>query len=334
MRQAKSLDLPVKIYHPVNDRNPVIVLTWVGSEPDLPSIVLNSHMDVVPVFREHWKHSPFAAEMDEDGKIFARGAQDMKCCGMQYLAAIRELKRDGVQQFKRTIHIMYVPDEELGGLLGMMKFCTSDEFKALNVGFSLDEGMASPTEEFNVFYAERCIWQVTIENKGNEEHEIHKNKIKLLRSFLFPHLLNYTFIPFDILPYFSKVVITCFGQSGHGSLLFKNTPGEKIHYIIDKFMNLRKMELAKLENNPELTIGDCSTVNLTMLNGGSQANVVPPSLSATFDIRLANDVDLDEFNKKVSKPQCELLFYEQSFVFILFEIRLISGVQRLVVALN
>lgn len=53
-------------------------------------------------------------------------------------------------------------------------------------------------------------------------------------------------------------------------MLFKNTPGEKIHYIIDKFMNLRKMESAKLENNPDLTIGDVTTVNLTMLNGGTQ----------------------------------------------------------------
>lgn len=37
------------------------------------------------------------------------------------------------------------------------------------------------------------------------------------------------------------------------------------------------------------------------------ANVVPPSLSATFDIRLANDVDLNEFDKKVSVLYCELI---------------------------
>lgn len=97
------------------------------------------------------------------------------------------------------------------------------------------------------------------------------------------------------------MVIKCSGQGGHGSMLFKNTPGEKIHYIIDKFMNLRKIELAKLENNPELTIGDVTTVNLTMMSGGSQANVVPPNLSVTFDIRLANDVNIDEFDKMVRK---------------------------------
>lgn len=227
-RQAKSLDLTVAVHHPANDKNPVVVLTWIGSEPNLPSIILNSHMDVVPVFPDKWKHSPFGAEMDDDGKIFARGSQDMKSVGIQYLAAIRALKRDGVQQLKRTIHITFVPDEEVGGVLGMMPFVQSNEFKALNVGFSLDEGIASPTDEFIVFYSERSIWEI---------------------EFI------------------------CNGQSGHGSLLLKGTPGEKIHYIIDKFAQFRRQESAKLSDNAELKIGDVTTVNLTMLSGGAQGKI-------------------------------------------------------------
>lgn len=224
-KQAKNLDLPIAVYHPVNDRNPVVILTWAGSQPSLPSIVLNSHMDVVPVFAEHWTHRPFDADIDEDGKIFARGAQDMKSVGVQYLAAIRALKRDGVQRLKRTVHIMFVPDEEVGGYLGMEKFVKTNEFKALNVCFSLDEGIASPTEAFDLYNAERTIWQI---------------------EFI------------------------CHGHSGHGSMLFKNTPGEKIHYLMDKFMSFRKQQSNRLDNNPELTIGDVTTVNLTMINGGVQ----------------------------------------------------------------
>lgn len=40
----------------------------------------------------------------------------------------------------------------------MKVFVHSNEFKALNVGFSLDEGLASANEEFPVYYAERSIW--------------------------------------------------------------------------------------------------------------------------------------------------------------------------------
>lgn len=92
----------------MNEKNPVVVMTWLGTEPSLQTIVLNSHMDVVPVIEKTWTHPPFAAEIDSKDQIFARGTQDMKCVGLQYLIAIKSLKQSGVK-LKRTIHIIYVP---------------------------------------------------------------------------------------------------------------------------------------------------------------------------------------------------------------------------------
>lgn len=40
----------------------------------------------------------------------------------------------------------------------MEAFLLCQEWKDLNVGFALDEGLASPTEEFTVFYGERMPW--------------------------------------------------------------------------------------------------------------------------------------------------------------------------------
>ncbi|KAH8382466.1 hypothetical protein KR009_003685 [Drosophila setifemur] len=252
-RQAEQLELPMKVFYPANEQNPVVVLTWEGLQPDLPSILLNSHMDVVPVFPENWTHPPFGAEIDEKGRIFARGTQDMKCVGMQYLAAIRALKRNNAK-FKRTIHISFVADEELGGRLGMRPFVTTNDFRALNVGFGMDEGLASPTEEFPVYYAERAVWRV----------------------------------------YFNIS-----GTSGHGSLLLPNTPGEKLNFIVAKMMGLRREQVQRLENNPEMVIGDVTTINLTKLSGGVQSNVVPPLLTVCFDCRLALDVEHQEFEDQV-----------------------------------
>jgi aminoacylase len=96
--------------------------------------------------------------MDEDGKIYARGAQDMKCVGMQFLAAIRFFIRNNIR-LKRTIHLTYVPEEEIGGFDGMKEFIHTEEFKKLNAGCSLDEGIASETDVFKVYYAERAIWR-------------------------------------------------------------------------------------------------------------------------------------------------------------------------------
>lgn len=65
-------------------------------------------MDVVPVIEEKWTHPPFAAEIDADGKIFARGTLDMKSVGMQYLAAVCALKREKMS-LRRTVHVVFSP---------------------------------------------------------------------------------------------------------------------------------------------------------------------------------------------------------------------------------
>lgn len=92
----------------VHPNRPVLILTWRGSDPSLPSIMLNSHLDVVPVFPEHWETDPFAAHKRPNGDIVARGAQDMKCVGMWYLEAMRRLKVTGMTPL-RTIHTTFVP---------------------------------------------------------------------------------------------------------------------------------------------------------------------------------------------------------------------------------
>ena len=47
-RIAKELDLPHFITE-MEPGKPIFVMTWEGLEPQLPSILLNSHTDVVPV---------------------------------------------------------------------------------------------------------------------------------------------------------------------------------------------------------------------------------------------------------------------------------------------
>lgn len=60
------------------------------------------------IFKEKWTHKPFSAHVDGKGNIYGRGAQDMKCVGIQYLEAVRRLKLQGVT-LRRTLHISFVP---------------------------------------------------------------------------------------------------------------------------------------------------------------------------------------------------------------------------------
>jgi len=187
LAQAKEVGLEAQIFEYVKEK-PVVVLTWKGKDPSLPTILLNSHVDVVPAEKSKWVHDPFAAVQDKDGNIFARGSQDMKCVGMQYLEAIRNLKNKGFEPL-RTIHLSYVPDEEVGGVDGAGNFVASKDFENLNVGVVLDEGLASPGENYRVFNGERSPWWLQIKTTGAPGHgsklydnSAYENLVKSLES--------------------------------------------------------------------------------------------------------------------------------------------------------
>lgn len=243
--------------------NPILIMCWKGRNPNLPAILLNSHMDVVPVVADKWDHPPFGGVLSEDGKIFGRGTQDMKCVGIQQLEAIRRLQKQGFSHPQRTIYITFVPDEELGGKLGMKPFVAGDggphkiNFADLNIGFCLDEGIPSSTEDYLAFYDER-----------------------------FPCWVKVTFR----------------GNAGHGLALISNTAAEKFRVFLNLAMSFRESEQFRLEKSDgQLTLGDITTINMTMLHGGVQCNVVPDQLSATFDVRLTPSVPFENFKEMLNK---------------------------------
>lgn len=98
---------------------------------------------------------------------------------------------------------------------------------------------------------------------------------------------------------FSEILFRSHGPTGHGSALFRNTSGEKLNRLTTKIMEFRQAQLDKLDSTPGLHPGSVSSVNLTVLRGGDQVNVVPSTVIGTFDIRLALDVNLVEFENKV-----------------------------------
>ena len=72
----------------------------------------------------------------------------------------------------------------------------------------------------------------------------------------------------------------------------ENTAAEKARYMINKMLDYREVKRKRLENNSSLCLGDVNTINLTMMNGGMQANVVPDKLVLTFDIRITPTTNL------------------------------------------
>jgi aminoacylase len=270
---ANEFELNFKIIELIKGK-PIIIISWPGSNPNLPSILLNSHSDVVPVNQEMWKYDAFETFKDSQGNIYGRGTQDMKSVAIQHIIAVGNLKKkfkeNGKNQCLRTIYITSVPDEEIGGIDGMAKFVDSEEFQNMNVGFTLDEGLASPDDSFTVFYGERVAWWVLIKAKGPTGH-------------------GSRFIENTAVEKLMKVV------------------QKMLHFRENQFKELQ-MGMAKCG----MKLGDVITLNLTILKAGVTTdgetfslNVIPSEAMAGFDIRIPPSVNLNEFENQLKEWTAE-----------------------------
>lgn len=154
---------------------PILLATIEGSDPSLPALLLNSHTDVVPAEADLWHWDPFAASIafvDYEWRIYARGSQDMKCVGMQYIEALSRLMAKGWTP-ERNVVISFVPDEEIGGLDGLGKLVGGGKnalWQSLNIGAELDEGLPNPRAGFNLYYGERQPWWLVVEATSSPGH--------------------------------------------------------------------------------------------------------------------------------------------------------------------
>ena len=93
----------------------IVVARLKGTGTAKPLLLLH-HMDVVPTDASRWQHDPFAAQI-ADGKIWGRGAMDMKSLGVAQFVTMLAMKRAKVP-LKRDIIFLATADEEAGGLQG------------------------------------------------------------------------------------------------------------------------------------------------------------------------------------------------------------------------
>jgi len=268
-RLCHRVGLKTSQVEPVSGK-PVLIATWQGTGTTLPAILLNSHYDVVPALDEHWTVDPWAAEII-DGRLYGRGTQDMKSVCVQYLLAIERLKAKGVTPL-RTVHLTFVPDEEIGGADGMGKLLETPEFTALEpIALALDEGLANTGNAFTAFYGERTPWWIIVRATGPTGHGS-----RFIRDTAPQKLLR---MAERALHYRAEQE----AQLGHDSHGCKHGTAKKL--------------------------GDVTTVNLTMLRTGVSLdgghafclNVIPTEAEAGFDVRIPPSLKPKDFEALLDK---------------------------------
>lgn len=106
-------------------------------------IVLSAHSDVVPTDGQEWASDPFALT-ERDGRLYARGASDMKGFVACMLTAADGLRH---ARLARPLHIAISHDEEIGcvGVRSMLQRLAAEGFRAAGCIVGEPTGLAIAT---------------------------------------------------------------------------------------------------------------------------------------------------------------------------------------------
>ncbi|MCU9847437.1 acetylornithine deacetylase/succinyl-diaminopimelate desuccinylase family protein [Defluviimonas sp. WL0024] len=124
----------------------------------------NSHHDVVEV-GHGWSRDPFGAEI-EDGRIYGRGACDMKG-GLAASVIAAEAFLAACPDFAGAIEISATADEESGGFGGVAYLAEQGRFDPERVQHVI---IPEPLHKDRICLGHRGVWWAEIETKGRIAH--------------------------------------------------------------------------------------------------------------------------------------------------------------------
>lgn len=276
-----------------------LVARLVADRPDgRGPLLLNGHLDVVPVDPEHWTHDPFGA-VEADGCIWGRGAIDMKNMVTMSLMTLIGLKRAGVQ-LGRDVILATVADEEAGSHNGAV-YLVEKHPELVRAEYVLNEVGGhtlhiGKTRYYPVQVAEKgiCWFELTAEGEPGHGSMPHPGNavVTLARAV---ERLGSVALPQHAVPVVAEFLKTIakgapFPRSLMIPMLLQPTLAGQILKIMQRVdPEQRKGINAMLRN----------TTSPTMLAAGSKVNVIPSRATATIDGRILPGQTLEGFLAEV-----------------------------------
>jgi succinyl-diaminopimelate desuccinylase len=126
-----------------------------------PTLIVNGHTDVVPAVARNWAHSPFEPVV-EDGRLYGRGAADMKGGVAAAICALATLDAAGSEAACDLV-FQFVADEERGGALGTRALLEAGHLRG-------DACLVPEPTSLAVSVAERGLLQGRIVLRGRPAH--------------------------------------------------------------------------------------------------------------------------------------------------------------------
>jgi succinyl-diaminopimelate desuccinylase len=229
-----------------------------------PTLIINGHMDVVPPGDvSRWTHPPFSGMITDDGKVWGRGATDMKG-GLAVITALfvdiaEAIEKEGLG----TLIYAATADEEVGGQNGVGALVEQGVLKGDAVI------IAEPSGVDTVSVGEKGLCQVRLTAKGRSAHGsvpiLGENAIlkamdavQILSKAVSAINLRLS-VPEDLKPLLASSAETLFEEASKRRVRLSRAEAE---YVIEKI-----------------------TFNPGKIEGGTKVNVVPDICRVEIDMR-------------------------------------------------
>lgn len=149
---------------------------------EAPALLFNGHIDVVPPGAIPWKHDPFGGQV-EDGKLFGRGAADMKSGLAAMLVAFHAFARGMPPASRPRGDLIFsaVCDEEIGAA-GALRLAADKVTRGVGAVV-----IGEPTG-FNAYVAQKGLCWMELETVGATAHgsmpHLGRNAIEDMHALL------------------------------------------------------------------------------------------------------------------------------------------------------
>ena len=275
---------------------------------NLPALMLLQHTDVVPSDEEYWETNPMKGTL-KDGYLYGRGVIDMKGLGVAHLFAFLDAF-ENKEKLNRDIVFMATADEEAGGFYGAGWMLENHPEAFEGVGLLLNEGGSGTTygekQIFSVEVTQKVPVWLRLKSEGSPGHgsspQTSSAVTQLIGALnnLYDNPFKARMIP-PVDTYFKALALD---MDGEEQKAFSN-----MSLAITKENFLESLQ----ESSPSWHALTRDTCSITMLEGSSKINVVPPVAFAEVDCRMLPDRAVAEFiqdfNERVSpfKIKTELI---------------------------
>jgi acetylornithine deacetylase/succinyl-diaminopimelate desuccinylase-like protein len=286
--------IPCQDFEPSPGRGSLLA-TLKGNGKKRPVLLLN-HIDVVPVEKERWTVDPFAGII-QDGYLYGRGALDDKSMGIIEMMALLILKREKIP-LERDILFFAAADEETGGKWGI-QWAMENVSSLMESEYALNEGgyvvlnETGVPDRYEISNGQKIVFQLQLKARGTSGHASmpHSDNpnVKLIHAL---ERVTKWETPYNILPMVKEFFLKMAPK--------QSSDERKFFEDIEKGLNDPSLSV-KLTANPIYNAMVRDTISLTILQGGSKANVIPSESTATLDCRLIPGSSKENFLKEIRK---------------------------------